>query len=1114
MDIENNEFTQESDDKDSGTKSRQKLKKFLIPIILFLCVALAAGIFTVYADGNSKQILINEVMSSNSQTVNAAPLGSPDWIELYNVAGSDVKLKGYKLKDKTGIYVFGDTVIKAGGYLIVYAEKNIPQAEGLCCADFNISGSGDVLCLLDKNDAVLDQIIIPELASDESYARRDDGTYGICTNATPGAVNENGSIITEEELQNKLSALNVVISEVLPKGTDGSWIELYNSGKEAADLQYFCLSDSESDPTKWHMPETMLGPGEYAVVHMSDSKVETALKASFNLGSRDSGAYLYDISGVLKSSLKWASGMTGGVSVVRDYTYSLDPTMGAANSPETFSSMTQAPMDSSDPVRINETLSVNKYGIADSDGNRYGWVELYNGSSQSVPMKQYYLSDDSGDLLKWAFPDTDIEPGGYMTVFLTGETDKQQELHASFRLSGDETNVFLTNLNGMRVDTFKVPEGLPEDVSAGRDSGGGTVYYTDPTPGEANSEGRKDKPQISRPDKNGVYISEVSAASEAKSHINDWIELHNGSKETVNLEGYYLSDDAKNIKEWKIGALNIAAGGYTVIEASSSSGDAGTADFGISPSGETLFLSDQKGTVIDVFDTGVLSPGLTSGRMESGDSAERVFFATPTRGEANSKDYKTGYTATPEFSEAGLYQTTAFSLAVTCADPKAKIYYTTNGFVPTSASTPYTGPINISKNTVIRAIACGDNLLPSGVKTSTYIFDAPHTLPVFCISGDPGKINIILHVNRIGDKPEYPVYVEYYEKDGTVGVSFPSGVRPKGRASLANPQKSLTMALRSDYGQKNITYPFFPESSIKTYTTLTLRDSGQDNRAARMRDSYFQKVAKGLDLDTIDTKPVVVYINGAYYGLGDLDEEQNPDYLASHHNLDPNKIDMIDRNGTIISGDNAEFKHIMSMARTIDTSDDKNFDEFTKYVDADACMDYLIAQIYFGNGDVINQRFWRAQDYSVKWRPLLFDLDWSFRFNDPGRDKFSRYFSSVSLAGNGAATDMYIFCALKRNKGWSDKFVERFVQLAETQFSPNRMLSIFDDTVNTMQPEMPLHIARFHTPGSMASWLKQTSSLRAAVAKRQTIALKQLQQFFHVSNEKMQELINKYSAKS
>jgi hypothetical protein len=84
-----------------------------------------------------------------------------------------------------------------------------------------------------------------------------------------------------------------------------------------------------------------------------------------------------------------------------------------------------------------------------------------------------------------------------------------------------------------------------------------------------------------------------------------------------------------------------------------------------------------------LFETGALSPDVTSGRVES-DRIPRAFFWRRTRGGGNDEDVASASRRTGLF-ETGLYQTEPFAVTITCSDPNAAIYYTTNGEEPTTA---------------------------------------------------------------------------------------------------------------------------------------------------------------------------------------------------------------------------------------------------------------------------------------------------------------------------------------------------------------------------------------------------------------------------------------------
>jgi hypothetical protein len=79
-----------------------------------------------------------------------------------------------------------------------------------------------------------------------------------------------------------------------------------------------------------------------------------------------------------------------------------------------------------------------------------------------------------------------------------------------------------------------------------------------------------------------------------------------------------------------------------------------------------------------------------------------------------------GTTATPTFSPvAGTYNATQ-TVTISDTTSGATIYYTTNGTTPTTASTPYTGPISVSASETLEAIAVASGQSASALATATY----------------------------------------------------------------------------------------------------------------------------------------------------------------------------------------------------------------------------------------------------------------------------------------------------------------------------------------------------------------------------------------------------------
>ena len=90
----------------------------------------------------------------------------------------------------------------------------------------------------------------------------------------------------------------------------------------------------------------------------------------------------------------------------------------------------------------------------------------------------------------------------------------------------------------------------------------------------------------------------------------------------------------------------------------------------------------------------------------------------------------------PTFEPKGAKYTVSQNVTIS-ATMDATIYYTTNGEVPTNASTPYTGPISISEPTTINAIAYIEGWEMSQVVTEIYDFYEKVANPV--ISPESGN---------------------------------------------------------------------------------------------------------------------------------------------------------------------------------------------------------------------------------------------------------------------------------------------------------------------------------------------------------------------------------------
>ncbi|MGB9602441.1 MAG: lamin tail domain-containing protein, partial [Limisphaerales bacterium] len=314
-------------------------------------------------------------------------------------------------------------------------------------------------------------------------------------------------------------------------------------------------------------------------------------------------------------------------------------TPGAANS-------IRAALPQFPPIWLNEIQPLNLNGIVDNFNEREPWVELYNCGTNTISLNGFYLSDNLTNLTKWAFPSAAaIQPGGFLIVFLDGESAESTatNLHTSFRIN--ETNGILllsgvyagaTNLIDYLDWNLPGPDrtygSLPEGTAAGR-----RMFYI-PTPGASNS---PLVPPIT------VFINEwmadntLTLADPVDNDYEDWFEIYNPSPRPINFAGYYLSDSLTQSNQFLIpNGYVIPPNGFLLVWAdgepnqNSPTNPALHTSFKLASSGEAIGLFAPDGTLVDGVVFGQQTPDVSQGRFPDG-ASQITAFTNPTPASPN-----------------------------------------------------------------------------------------------------------------------------------------------------------------------------------------------------------------------------------------------------------------------------------------------------------------------------------------------------------------------------------------------------------------------------------------------------------------------------------------------
>lgn len=150
----------------------------------------------------STNIVINEILTSNSAAAKDPQGEYEDYIELKNTSSSPVDVSGFYLTDNPGMplkwSIPPGTVIPPHGYLLIWADEDEFQEDGSRAtglhANFKLAKRGETLMLMDRDDRdnlVLDQVTYANLRADVAYGRMPDGTGAFAVmHASAGAANQ------------------------------------------------------------------------------------------------------------------------------------------------------------------------------------------------------------------------------------------------------------------------------------------------------------------------------------------------------------------------------------------------------------------------------------------------------------------------------------------------------------------------------------------------------------------------------------------------------------------------------------------------------------------------------------------------------------------------------------------------------------------------------------------------------------------------------------------------------------------------------------------------------------------------------------------------------------
>ena len=359
--------------------------------------------------------------------------------------------------------------------------------------------------------------------------------------------------------------------------------------------------------------------------------------------------------------------------------------------------------------------------------------------------------------------------------------------------------------------------------------------------------------------------------------------------------------------------------------------------------------------------------------------------------------------------------------------------------------------------------------------------------------------------NQDGREWEREATFQYFE-NGQALYGTDCGVRIAGNWSRQAAQKSLRVYARGEYGDGKFSYPFFGGLTdvngkpIDKFDKLTLSSGGNDWWQTKMTNTVISDAVVDTNIDTMATKPCILFLNGEFWGMYFLAEKQEDEHFESHYGVKAENITTVKTGST--EGSNAvvsEYKKVMNKLLTADASDPEVYKQFSELIDLDSLIDYIAIETYIINTDWSkensnnNWMMWRSNTVDPsnpyadgKWRFVLFDVDAGGK-----KDVTTDLLSNMNKQEKWSSFST-IFYKLCENQEFIDRFYNRAKEIIQINFAPARMKTIIDDYAAQCKPWVEKTYTRF----SLSQvYDEKLGIMRHFYNNRPEHALKQLAEF-------------------
>jgi hypothetical protein len=281
-------------------------------------------------------------------------------------------------------------------------------------------------------------------------------------------------------------------------------------------------------------------------------------------------------------------------------------------------------------------------------------------------------------------------------------------------------------------------------------------------------------------------------------------------------------------------------------------------------------------------------------------------------------------------------------------------------------------------------------------------------------------------------------------------------------------------------------------------------------------DALAHRIMEKSDLDLQAYQPIILFINGEYWGLHEMREANKSNwYFEVHHGVDTDNpgIDLIyhhdkghEHHPEANEGDIESWNNLTEYIHCHDLSKKECYNYVKTQVDIENLINYIAHSIYMGKWDWpgMNEATWRPRTNKGRWRYIPYDMETGFgavagldSALGPSLNMFDHVMEGTDIAMFGRFGPHLVFKECMKNKEFADAFIMNMENKLENEFSAKTTISLLKEMVEQLEPYMEEHWKRWsqNPELSKANWFNSIEGIKDFMERRPIYLKEQLEEF-------------------